>query len=132
MCCNSPSNMGRCFTLQALIVLPTSQVTVMEKKPLVLKPRGRGGAMPGGRSGFRGGRGDSRGRGEGGRSAGGVPRFLERGASLGSERSDGGRGGGRRGGGRGRTGVRDSPARGSAGRGETARPAAAGPTPIAA
>lgn len=98
--------------------------------------RGRGRGMPpGARSSYRG-RGDGRGgRGESGRLGGGGPpvRFLERGASLGSESrtSEGGRGGGGSGrrGGRGReAGAGRGPGRGgisSAGRSERPSPVAA-------
>ncbi|KAK9908269.1 hypothetical protein WJX75_005216 [Coccomyxa subellipsoidea] len=97
------------------ILVDGHQVTVVEKKPQFIKSRGRGpgpvrGSFRGGRDGGRGGRGD------GGR-AGPGGRFLERGASIGSERSESARGG-RRGGRGGREGGPPTAGRAPRGRGE--------------
>ncbi|EIE21720.1 hypothetical protein COCSUDRAFT_83509 [Coccomyxa subellipsoidea C-169] len=97
------------------VLVDGHQVTVVEKKPQFIKSRGRG---PGPvRGGFRGGRDGGRGgRGDGGRTGPGG-RFLERGASIGSERSESARGG-RRGGRGGREGGPPGAGRAPRGRGE--------------
>ncbi|CAK0784553.1 hypothetical protein CVIRNUC_007757 [Coccomyxa viridis] len=130
---------------QAAIAGPATldgqQLQVVEKKPLFIRNRGRGGPPPG-RGMFRGGRSDGRvyGReGAAGGRDGGRGRFLERGASLNSVASDSGRGGrrgrGREGGnGGGRGDVRGGRNGAGAPRPAVPRPAAAAPAaaPVAA
>ncbi|BDA44794.1 probable ras GTPase-activating protein-binding protein 2 at N-terminal half [Coccomyxa sp. Obi] len=98
------------------VIIDGHQVTVVEKKPQFIKSRGRGPGPT--RGSFRGGRGDGRsGRGDGGRAGPGSARFLERNASISSERSESARGG-RRGGRGGRDGAPSSAGRAPRGRGE--------------